>query len=240
MSSGTSAGAIAKDSGWPSGSVRQRVAAIKRGDPAPRYVGSSERRLTPELLDEIRDFIDEEHAYLFFFFLCASHLRASFCILWLPYCVHSVPLCDFRRSARRRAGASLAQLPFFVSCLCLFEDFHAWQPASVCVTFFAVKNPQQSPESSIWPHIGTKSGGRISSVSSHASSIELRLSPFAVGRGIKVTSHDVYVVQLSDFPELTQQHLRNSPLFLRSCCSSKRRPVRTSTFLASAPSCTST
>ena len=34
------------------------VAAIKRGDPSPR---GSPRRLTPELLDEIREFIGEEH-----------------------------------------------------------------------------------------------------------------------------------------------------------------------------------
>ena len=34
--SGKSAGAIAKDRGWPRSSVRQRVAALKRGDPAPR------------------------------------------------------------------------------------------------------------------------------------------------------------------------------------------------------------
>ena len=61
VSSGKSAGSIAKDSGWPSSSVRQRVAAIKRGDPSPRYVGGSPRRLTLELLDEIREFIKEEH-----------------------------------------------------------------------------------------------------------------------------------------------------------------------------------
>ena len=51
VSSGKSAGSIAKDRGWP----------IKRGDPSPRYVGGSPRRLTPELLDEIREFIEEEH-----------------------------------------------------------------------------------------------------------------------------------------------------------------------------------
>ena len=60
VSSGKSAGAIAKDRGWPSSSVRQRVAAIKRG-PSPRCVGGSPRRLPPELLDEIREFIEEEH-----------------------------------------------------------------------------------------------------------------------------------------------------------------------------------
>ena len=37
VSSGKSAGSIAKDRRWPSSSVRQRVAAIKRGDPSPRY-----------------------------------------------------------------------------------------------------------------------------------------------------------------------------------------------------------
>ena len=62
--SGRSAGAIAKDRGWPSSSVRQRVAAIKRGDPSPRYVGGVERRLTPELLDEIHEFIEEEHGQI--------------------------------------------------------------------------------------------------------------------------------------------------------------------------------
>ena len=60
VSSGKSAGAIAKDRGWQSNSVRQRVAALMRGDPAPRCVGDVERRLTPELLDEIREFTEEE------------------------------------------------------------------------------------------------------------------------------------------------------------------------------------
>ena len=59
VSSGNSAGSIAKVHGWPSSSVRQRVAAIKRGDPSPRYIGGSPRRLTPELLDEIHEFIEE-------------------------------------------------------------------------------------------------------------------------------------------------------------------------------------
>ena len=61
VSSGKSAGAIAKDRGWPRCSVRQRVAAIRRGgDPAPRSVGGVEGRLTPELFDEIREFVEEE------------------------------------------------------------------------------------------------------------------------------------------------------------------------------------
>ena len=60
VSSDKSAGSIAKDRGWPSSSVRQSVAAIKRGDPWRRHVCGSPRRLTPELLDEIREFIEEE------------------------------------------------------------------------------------------------------------------------------------------------------------------------------------
>ena len=58
VSSGKSAGS--RDRGWLSSSVRQRVAAIKRGDPSPRNVGGVELRLTPELVDEIREFIEEE------------------------------------------------------------------------------------------------------------------------------------------------------------------------------------
>ena len=57
---GKSAGAIAKDCGWPSSSVRQRVAALTRGNPTPRCVGGVEKRLTPELLDEIREFTEED------------------------------------------------------------------------------------------------------------------------------------------------------------------------------------
>ena len=37
-------------------------------------------------------------------------------------------------------------------------------------------------------------------------------SPFAftAGRRVKITSNDVYVIELSDFPELAQKHVRNS------------------------------
>ena len=43
---------------------------LKRRDPAPRCVGGVARRLTPELLDEIREFIEEEHGRI------ASHCLA--------------------------------------------------------------------------------------------------------------------------------------------------------------------
>ena len=57
-SSNKSAGPIAKDRGWPSSSVRQRVAALNRR--APRDVGGKQQLLTTELLDEIREFIEED------------------------------------------------------------------------------------------------------------------------------------------------------------------------------------
>ena len=60
-SSGKSAGAIAKDRGWTSSRLRERVAALNRGDLAPRCVGGVERRLAPELLDEICECVEGEH-----------------------------------------------------------------------------------------------------------------------------------------------------------------------------------
>ena len=45
------------------------------------------------------------------------------------------------------------------------------------VTFLCVSmKPQQSPESFMWPHVGTRSSGGIRKVSPHASSIELRFA----------------------------------------------------------------
>ena len=96
-----------------------------------------------------------------------------------------------------QANAPVDPFPLF-EIFCYVEDFHAWQyatlaplgqlplsPAHVlcgrpCLAtrqfvmfLFVGMRPQQSPDASIWPHIGTKSGGGFSTVSSHASSIEL-------------------------------------------------------------------
>ena len=60
-SSGKSAGAIANDRGVALQQCSSTCAALKRRDPAPRHVGGVARSLTPELLDEIGDFIEEEH-----------------------------------------------------------------------------------------------------------------------------------------------------------------------------------
>ena len=52
---------------------------------------------------------------------------------WQPHCVHSDPLCEFRRGARRRVGAPLGRLPLFASCLCEVGGFHAWLHANLYI-----------------------------------------------------------------------------------------------------------
>ena len=119
VSSGKSASAIAKDRGWPSSSVRQRVAAIKRGDPSPRYVGGVERRLTPELLGEIREFIEEEHGRISvkivsnrFTLSRTSSRKAIRCLRLLPLVIRTVPHLQDRhiRDRRKFAEEMLARL----------------------------------------------------------------------------------------------------------------------------------
>ena len=119
VSSGKSAGSIAKDRGWPSSSVRQRVAAIKRGDPSPRYVGGSPRRLTPLFLDEIRQITEEEHGRISVnivsnrFTLSRTSSRKATRLLRLrPLVIRTVPhLQDFHiRDRRKFAEEMLATL----------------------------------------------------------------------------------------------------------------------------------
>ena len=114
-----SAGSIAKDREWPSSSVRQRVAAIKRGDPSPRCVGGSPRRLTPELLDEIRKFIEEEHGRIsvkivsnrFTLSLICSR-KAIRCLRLRPLVIRTVLHLEDRhiRDRRKFAEEMLARL----------------------------------------------------------------------------------------------------------------------------------
>ena len=119
MSSGKSAGSIAKDRGWPSSSFRQRVAAIKRGDPSPSYVGEGTRRLTPELLDEIREFIEEEHGRISvkivsnrFTLSRACCRKAISCLRLRPLVIRTVPHLEDRhiRDRRKFAEELLARL----------------------------------------------------------------------------------------------------------------------------------
>ena len=111
--------AIAKDRGWPSSSVRQRVAAIKRGDPSPRYVGGVERRLTPELLDEIREFIEVEHERMSvrtvairFTLSRTCSRKAIRCLRLRPLVIRTVPHLEDRhiRDPRKFAEEMLARL----------------------------------------------------------------------------------------------------------------------------------
>ena len=119
VSSGKSAGSIAKDRGWPSSSVRQRVAVIKRGDPSPRYVGGRPRRLTPELLDEIREFIEEEDGRISAksvsnrFTLSRTCSRNSIrCLRWRPLVIRTVLHLEDRhiRDRRKFVEETLARL----------------------------------------------------------------------------------------------------------------------------------
>ena len=111
-------GSIAKDRGWPSSSVRQRVVAIKRGDPSPRYVGGSPRRLTPELLDVLRHFIEEEHGRISVkivsnrFTLSRTRSRKAIRLLRLrPLVIRTVPhLQDRHNRDRRKFAEMLARL----------------------------------------------------------------------------------------------------------------------------------
>ena len=56
----------------------------------------------------------------------------------------------------------------------------------------------------------------------------LRLCACAVGQHAEVTSNDVYVVQLCNFPELTQKLSRNSSPLRGSVARTKRGPSHTS------------
>ena len=131
----------------------------------------------------------------------------------------------------RQEGAPLCHLHLHASFLCSGGGFHALATRQF-VTFLVVMKPHQHPESSIWSHIGTKSGGRISSISSRPSSIELSFafSALVVGRSVEVAPNDVYVAQFSDFPTLAQK------LVLRclasSRCSGEKRQECTSFFCA--------
>ena len=54
---------------------------------------------------------------LLFFFLSAVLLRDSFCTFWQLLCVHSVPLCEFRRGARRQGKCA----PWSFTLVCTFS-----------------------------------------------------------------------------------------------------------------------
>ena len=94
--------------------------AIKRGDPSLRYVGGLERRLTPpELLDEIREFIEEEHGRISvkivsnrFTLSRTCSRKAIRCLHLRPLVIRRVPHLEDRliRDRRKFAEEMLARL----------------------------------------------------------------------------------------------------------------------------------
>ena len=72
--------------------------------------------------------------------------------------------------ATRKFGASWSVAFINNSSLCCRIP---WRRPSLQRSSLVNTKREQSLESSIWPHIGTRSGGGIKSVSAHASSIEL-------------------------------------------------------------------
>ena len=101
-------------SGKSAGSI-----AIKRGDPSPRYVGGSSRRLTPELLDEIREFIEEEHGRISvkivsirFTLSRTCSRKATRCLRLRPLVIRTVLHLEDRhiRDRRKFAEGMLARL----------------------------------------------------------------------------------------------------------------------------------
>ena len=94
-------------------------AAIKRGGPSPRSVGGGDRRLTQELLDEIREFTEEEHRWMsvrtaaFRFTLSRTCSRKAIrCVRLRPLVIRTVPHLEDRhiRDRRKFAEEMLARL----------------------------------------------------------------------------------------------------------------------------------
>ena len=96
---------------------------------------------------------------------------ASLCSTFLSVLLGDLIACTphvIRRGGCRQRDAPVDPLPLFASCLCKVEKLPCLATRQVCSLRFGTSKPQQSPDSSIWVHIGTKYGGGINSVSSHA------------------------------------------------------------------------
>ena len=108
--------------------------------------------------------------------------------------------------------AALDLFPSFASCLCQVESFHVLQLASSAHSCWNHEAAAAS-DSSILPHIGTKSRGTVRSVCSHVSSMELK--------PVEVACDDVCLVVLCGFPELAPavalQRRASSPALLLRC-----------------------
>ena len=78
--------------------VRQRVAALVRGDPAPRHAGGKQQLLRPELLDAIREFIEEEHGRISVRTVAIRHT----CLRLRPLVIRTVPHLEDQHIRDRR------------------------------------------------------------------------------------------------------------------------------------------
>ena len=97
---------------------------------------------------------------------------SSFCVPCRPRYVHFARRNELRRDACRRGDVLVGRLSLFAASVS--HCGRSCMTTRQFVTFLVVPvKPQQTPESSIWPHIGTRSSGGIRSVVPHASSIEL-------------------------------------------------------------------
>ena len=84
---------------------------LKRRDPAPRCVGGVARRLTPELLDEIREFIEEEHGRIASHCLALAVVKARRLLRLRSLVIRTVPYLQDRhiRDLRNFAEEMLAK-----------------------------------------------------------------------------------------------------------------------------------
>ena len=119
-------------------------------------------------------------------FLCLFSQRLSihvfFCTAWRPLTTCTPFRCTlFTEVDVDRVVRSLVCFPCLHPFLIKMEASvpgmrlgASWSAALVCLSSSVWRfPPQQSPESSIWPHKGTTCGGGVRSVASQASSIEL-------------------------------------------------------------------
>ena len=109
-----------------------RGAALKR-DPVSRYVGCVGRRLTPELFDQIREFIEEEHGRISLtnvvnrFFLSRASSRKALRLLRLrPLMIRTVHHLQDRhiRDRHKFAEEMLARLALGIGRRITGEDLN--------------------------------------------------------------------------------------------------------------------
>ena len=103
-------------------------------------------------------------------------------VLWHLHCACSVPRCGLHINVCRQEGVQPA-------CS------HVGKSSMFFFSFSVVLiNPQQSPETAIFPHIGAPSGGTCKDQATWILN-PAKLSGFAEGRHIEVTINNVNAIQ---------------------------------------------